>query len=106
MASKEIFLKRAPGALFFVAVAVLPLVSGNQYHLTVGIFIGLYAIIAIGLALLLGYAGQVSMAQATFFGIGAYASAILTTTGEVNPWLAMAVRHEQMARNPRAHDPL
>ncbi|MFC1821784.1 branched-chain amino acid ABC transporter permease [Thermodesulfobacteriota bacterium] len=75
--------------IFILAVALVPLVTESQYYLTVGNFIGLYAIIAIGLALLLGYAGQVSMAQAAFFGIGAYTSSVLTTAYAVNPWLAL-----------------
>ena len=80
-----------PRVLFFFGVGVLPMATSNQYHLTVGNFIGLYAIVALGLALLLGYAGQVSMAQAAFFGIGAYASAILTTSAGLNPWPAMGL---------------
>src|SRR6476619_8187365 len=50
-----------------------------------GIFIlsmwAVMTIAAIGLNLTLGYAGQVSMAQAAFVGIGAYATALLTTHG-------------------------
>ena len=75
--------------LFILVVELMPLVTESQYYLTVGNFIGLYAIIAIGLALLLGYAGQVSMAQAAFFGIGAYTSSVLTTEWALNPWLAL-----------------
>jgi branched-chain amino acid transport system permease protein len=67
----------------------MPLVAKSPYYITVGNFIGIYGIVAIGLALLLGYAGQVSMAQAAFFGIGAYTSAILTTLTEIDPWLAL-----------------
>jgi branched-chain amino acid transport system permease protein len=73
------------------AVAVMPLAAKSPYYITVGNFIGIYGIVAIGLALLLGYAGQVSMAQAAFFGIGAYTSAILTTRTEMNPWFALVV---------------
>ena len=76
--------------LFMLIVAFMPLVSKSTYYITVGNFIGIYAIVALGLALLLGYAGQVSMAQAAFFGIGAYTSAILTTETGLNPWLAIA----------------
>ncbi len=47
-----------------------------------------FAIAAIGLNLTLGYAGQVSMAQAAFFGIGAYTVALLTTHGW-SFWLAL-----------------
>ena len=39
---------------------------------------GLYALVTIGLTLLMGYAGQISLGQGAFFLIGAYTSAILT----------------------------
>lgn len=76
---------------FVVVIAVIPLLVENRYYVTIGSFIGIYGIVAIGLALLLGYAGQVSMAQAAFYGIGAYTSAILTTRAGLNGWLAMAL---------------
>jgi branched-chain amino acid transport system permease protein len=63
-----------------VAMALLPLVFASNYVLTVLIFIGLFAILAVGLSLLLGYTGQVSLGHAAFYGLGAYGSAILTTT--------------------------
>lgn len=46
--------------------------------MTVGIFAGINALVAIGLCVLMGYAGQVSLGQAGFYGIGAYVSAILS----------------------------
>jgi len=55
------------------------------------IFIGLSTIVTVGLCLLLGYTGQVSLGQAAFYGTGAYVSAILSKTYGVNPWLAMVI---------------
>jgi len=49
-----------------------------SYLADVGITILIYVILGLSLNLLLGYAGQVSMAQATFFGIGAYTAGLLT----------------------------
>ncbi|HDL89431.1 MAG TPA: branched-chain amino acid ABC transporter permease, partial [Thermodesulforhabdus norvegica] len=43
------------------------------------IFAGIFSLVSIGLCLLMGYAGQISLAQAAFMGIGAYCSGILTT---------------------------
>ena len=83
------YIRYAATGCFVFAVAVVPLATDSTYYLTVGNFIGIYAIVAIGLALLLGYAGQVSMAQAAFFGIGAYTSAVLTTLTGLSPWLAL-----------------
>jgi len=55
------------------------------------VFIGINTIVTIGLCLLMGYTGQVSLGQAAFFGMGAYVSAILSKTYDVNPWLAMLI---------------
>jgi branched-chain amino acid transport system permease protein len=55
------------------------------------VFVGIHTILALALNLLLGYAGQISLGQAGFFGLGAYISGILTTAHAVNPWLAMLI---------------
>jgi branched-chain amino acid transport system permease protein len=55
------------------------------------ILIGIYTMVTVGLCLLMGYTGQVSLGQAAFFGTGAYFSAVLTTRYDLNPWLAMLV---------------
>jgi len=59
---------------------VLPLWL-SAANLTVYILTGLYAVTAIGLSLLMGYAGQVSLGQAVFFAIGAYTAAVLSLHG-------------------------
>jgi len=51
--------------------------------------VGLYALVTIGLNLFMGYAGQVSLGQAAFVGIGAYTSAALAVRDHVTPWLGM-----------------
>ena len=58
----------------------------NNYHLMVLNIAALNIIIVIGLTLLLGYAGQISLGHAAFFGLGAYLSAILTTTYALPFW--------------------
>ena len=73
--------------LLLVALMALPAVL-DSYTTHVAILIMLFAIVAIGLSLVMGYAGQVNLAQAAFFGAGAYVSALLTTTYGWNPWLA------------------
>jgi len=75
--------------LTFVAV-VLPLAFPDNYFVTVvGVTAALHAILAVSLNLLMGYAGQISLGHAGFFGIGAYVSAILTTRYGWNPWPAI-----------------
>jgi len=53
------------------------------------VFIGINTMVTVGLCLLLGYTGQVSLGQAAFYGLGAYFSAVLSKTHGINPWLAM-----------------
>jgi branched-chain amino acid transport system permease protein len=57
---------------------VVPFVS-NAYVLYVINTIGIYAIAAIGLNLLIGYTGQISLGHGAFFGVGAYSAAVLAT---------------------------
>ena len=59
--------------------------------MNVFLFVGIYTILAIGLNLLIGFAGQISLGHAAFFGLGAYLSGILTATYSVNPWVAMMI---------------
>jgi len=66
-----------------------PLLIHEGYLLNVMIFVGIHTILALALNLLLGYAGQISLGQAGFFGLGAYISGILTASHGINPWLAM-----------------
>ncbi len=71
------------------AAAVLPFLLGSGYAVGLAAEIGIYTIVALGLNLLMGYAGQVSLGQAAFVGIGAYTSAILTAKVGLSPWLSM-----------------
>lgn len=64
--------------IFFMLIGLLPLFTESNYTLTVGIFSGINSLVAIGLCILMGYAGQVSLGQAGFYGIGAYVSSILS----------------------------
>ncbi|MEW6193217.1 MAG: branched-chain amino acid ABC transporter permease [Bacillota bacterium] len=72
-------------------VVCLPLVVKNAYLLSILIVIGLYAIIAQGLGILMGFAGQVSFGQAAFYGLGAYTAAILATRYGWPPVLCLFV---------------
>ncbi len=74
-----------------VIVLLAPILVHEGYLLNVLVFVGIHAMLALALNLLLGYAGQISLGQAGFFGLGAYISGILTATHGVNPWLAMLI---------------
>lgn len=81
-------MKRAALPVFFVLVAVLPFVLTSRYHLNVLIFAGIHVLLALGLNLVMGYTGQVSLGHAGFYGVGAYGSGVLTAKFGMDPWLA------------------
>jgi branched-chain amino acid transport system permease protein len=76
---------RKPVTLALVVLGALALICAPLMLKNYGVYLlsqwAVYVIAAIGLNLMLGYAGQVSLAQGAFVGIGAYSSAILTTHG-------------------------
>ena len=76
-------------AALALVIGVLPLVLTSSYQHSIAVFIGLNTMLAVGLCLLAGYAGQISLGHSAMYGIGAYASAILTTRYHLDPWLAM-----------------
>ncbi|MEW6346085.1 MAG: branched-chain amino acid ABC transporter ATP-binding protein/permease [Pseudomonadota bacterium] len=81
--------------LFLVVIFALPVLPQPlhvpEYWVTLLNYIGLYAIVAIGLVLLTGIGGMTSFGQAAFVGVGAYTTAFLTTQYGVSPWLALIV---------------
>ncbi len=76
--------------VILLALAAVPVVYPHPFAVTLLVFIGIYIIVCTGLSLIFGYAGQLSLTQAAFYGIGAYTSAILTTRYGVSFWLALA----------------
>ncbi|HEX4883853.1 MAG TPA: branched-chain amino acid ABC transporter ATP-binding protein/permease [Casimicrobiaceae bacterium] len=75
---------------FIAVLAAVPL-AAPQFWVTLGNYIGLYSIVALGLVLLTGVAGQTSFGQAAFVGLGAYTSAYLTTKYGTSPWLTLGI---------------
>ncbi|MFC1883199.1 branched-chain amino acid ABC transporter permease [Thermodesulfobacteriota bacterium] len=71
-----------------ILFGVIPFIS-STYMLYILNTIGIYAIAAIGLNLLIGYTGQISLGHGAFFGVGAYAAAILSTRVGFPFWAAM-----------------
>ena len=81
---RRIFSNRWMTLLILVAlVAALPLIFSSGYYYRVAALVWISALAAIGLNILMGYAGQVSLGHAGFFGIGAYAVAHIK--GEERP---------------------
>lgn len=76
--------------LVVAVLLALPFVLPNSYYMDLAIRMAINAIIVIGLNLLIGFAGQISLGHAGFLGLGAYASAVLPTHYGWHPLLAMA----------------
>lgn len=79
--------------ILLTAFAVIILLTGlfieNAYYLQVLTFIGINTLLALGLNMLMGYAGQISLGHAAFYGIGAYGTAIMTVHWHLSPWMAL-----------------
>lgn len=68
----------AKAAIFAAILFAAPLFLPNEYYINILILGAINALIALGLNLLLGYAGQISLGHAAFFGLSAYATAYAT----------------------------
>jgi len=64
--------------VFLGLVAAFPAASPNAYLLNIVGFAGIHILLSIGLNILMGYAGQISLGHAAFWGLGAYMSGVLT----------------------------
>ena len=72
-----------------VLLLALPLLPVPEFWITQLDYIGLYAMVVLGLVLLTGAAGLTSFGQAAFVGLGAYATAYVTTAYGASPWLGL-----------------
>jgi len=72
-----------------IAAVLLPLASSNPAHLNLAILVLMAAQLGVAWNLLGGYAGQVSLGHAAFYGVGAYTSTLLLLNFGINPWLGM-----------------
>ncbi len=84
MRRDRLMLAAAGVALILPLLPVVP-----EFWVALLDYIGIAAIVAIGLVLLTGVGGMTSFGQAAFVGIGAYASGVLTTRYGVSPWLSL-----------------
>ena len=75
-------------ALLVVVVLAMPLVA-NNYVLNAFSDVWFYVIVCLGLNIVVGYAGLLDLGYAAFFAVGAYTTAILTTTFDMNFWLTI-----------------
>jgi branched-chain amino acid transport system permease protein len=82
-------MKRPGFLLLAVVLLLLPLVLPNAFYFDIANRMAINAVVVLGLNLLIGFAGQISLGHAGFFGIGAYASAVLPTHFGWHPLTAM-----------------
>mgnify|MGYP001181844196 CR=1 FL=1 len=68
---------------------LFPLAAPNNFILNLGISFFISLALAASLNLLMGYAGQISLSHAAFYGLGAYASGVLSAKFGLSPWLGL-----------------
>ncbi len=76
-------------AVLGIVLAVLPLYLPNNYQVSIMAFIALNTILTVGLSLLMGYAGQISLGHAVFYGMGGYSTGLLAIRLGLPPLVAM-----------------
>ncbi len=69
--------KKVPRLVLLLAALGLPYLLGEEYYVHIAVKIAIWCIAVLGLGILAGFTGQISVAQASFLGIGAYASSLL-----------------------------
>jgi len=79
--------KRAGLVVLAIAAIVAPFALWNDFLKDLLVLAMIYAIMAMGLNVVVGYMGEMSFGHQAFFGIGAYTSALLSTRTGVSPWL-------------------
>jgi ABC-type branched-subunit amino acid transport system ATPase component/ABC-type branched-subunit amino acid transport system permease subunit len=70
-------LKKSFIVLAIAAAALLPTLWPNPYYIHLMVVIGIYAILLLGLDIVVGYVGEVSLGHAALFGIGSYTAGVL-----------------------------
>jgi branched-chain amino acid transport system permease protein len=78
-----------PAALVFAVAGLAPLVVRDAFLLDSLVLILVWGTAAAAWNVAGGYAGQISLGHSAFFGIGAYAAALLTTRSNLSPWLGL-----------------
>ena len=81
----------APAAVFFALVGLVPLVVRDAFLLDGLVLILIWGASGAAWNVAGGYAGQVSLGHSAFFGLGAYAAAVLGTRWELSPWIGLVI---------------
>lgn len=81
--------KTAIGGSLLLGALVPLILASNTYALRTSVLVLIYIVLALSLNFVLGFAGQLSMGHSAFYAVGAYTTAILTVTYDVNFWIAL-----------------
>lgn len=76
---------------FVLVLAIAPTLAFNGYHLFQMTMVAVYAVAILGMAILVGFNGQISLGHGAFYAIGAYTTAILMTNWDVPYWVTLPI---------------
>jgi branched-chain amino acid transport system permease protein len=82
-------LKRLAPGLVLAGVLMLPQFWSNPYYLHMGVLIAIYAVLLLGLDIVVGYTGEVSLGHASLFGVGSYTVGVLVLQLGSPVWVAI-----------------
>ena len=78
-------------AILLAMLLVVPLLSGSQFVFHIFVLLCLFAALSTAWNIVGGFAGQLSLGHAVFYGIGAYTAMLLMINFEISPWIGMIV---------------
>ncbi|MDI6705581.1 MAG: branched-chain amino acid ABC transporter permease [Bacillota bacterium] len=84
-------IKKYYGIIIIIALLAMPFVINSYYWIRLLTTMGIYLIIAMGLNMLLGYTGLVSIGQAGIFGIAAYTAGLLMKNAGISFWVSFII---------------
>jgi branched-chain amino acid transport system permease protein len=91
--SEKIFNKSKAEKLIKISglalLLITPLFLVNEYYLQIATLLTFYAVVSLGWNILGGFAAQISLGHAVFFGIGGYTTAILQINYNLSPWVGL-----------------
>src|SRR5450631_3881455 len=76
---------------FVILLAIVPTIAFGGYGLFQLTMVVVYAVAILGMAILVGFNGQISLGHGAFYAIGAYTTAILMTTFDVPYWVTLPI---------------
>ncbi len=92
MSTQPFFSKRSLVLLIAAVILVLaPVVAGSNYFLHIAVLVCVFGGLATAWNIVGGYAGQISLGHAVFYGIGSYTAVIMMLRFELSPWIGMLV---------------